>query len=285
MRRGLRVIVVGVLAACDGGLSAPAERQPLQPGTWHVHAAEGQALPALVGHAIVGGTLQQTFLDSATIAVSANGQWEQKAYARTWENLHVIEALTRVDHGSVAETDSGYVLVSAQYGPRHFIPLATSDSLKLLLRVDGIPGVAVSTLRRQPPAAGPVGTWRAASVNGSAVPGRLYLFDPTELYGQEVSVHFIVDSAKIALHPTGRYTHQIWVGHWVGEVGGPPLARTLGLFHGDHGAWTRTGAVLEFESQWLQNHRMTGSYGSDGVLRMEHGFSHGDETAPFAYAH
>jgi hypothetical protein len=192
--------------------------------------------------------------------------------------------LNRLDHGTVLATDSGHVLVSEQYGPRHYIPAASADSLRLLLRVDGIPGVAVSTLRRQPPPATPAGAWRAVGVNGSAVPGRLYLFDPTELNGQPVSVHFIVDSAKVSLHPTGRYTHQIWVGHWVGVVGGPPLVRTLGLMHGDHGQWMRSGDAIEFESHWLQNHRMSGAYGSDGQLRLEHGFSHGDEAAPFIYA-
>lgn len=128
------------------------------------------------------------------------------------------------------------------------------------------------------------GDWAVTHVRGAVVPAPLYVFDPTVLDGREVSVHFVVDSARIVIEAGGRYEHRVWVTQWLGEVGGPPLEPTLRFFHGDFGEWIRDGTALEFESHWLMNHRMTGSYASDGVLHMRHGFSHGDPQVQFRYA-
>jgi hypothetical protein len=128
------------------------------------------------------------------------------------------------------------------------------------------------------------GMWSVTHVGGAAMPNAvLYLFDPATLNGQEVSVHWVVDSSQIVFEAGGGYEHRTWVTEWVGDVGGPPLVPAGRLFHGDFGAWTRHGALLEFESGWLQNHRMTGAYADDGVLRMQHGFTHGDSAVAFRY--
>ena len=127
------------------------------------------------------------------------------------------------------------------------------------------------------------GAWGATHVRGRALPDVMYLFDPTTVDGQDVSAHFIVDSAKLTLDSIGGYQHRLWVTQWLGEPGGPPLYPTLRFFHGDFGEWSRAGTELSFESHWLQNHRMTGTFGTDGVLRMRHGFSHGDPRVEFLY--
>jgi hypothetical protein len=75
----------------------------------------------------------------------------------------------------------------------------------------------------------------------------------------------------------------VWASHWVGEPNGPPLKRTQRFVHGDHGVWTRRGEAIRFESEWLQNHRMTGTLGSV-TLEMRHGFTHGDPPVPVRYA-
>ena len=128
------------------------------------------------------------------------------------------------------------------------------------------------------------GSWSVTHVRGSAMPGAvLYVFDPATVNGREVSVHVLVDSSRLVIEAGGRYQHQTWATEWVGEVGGPPVTPSVRWFHGDFGQWTRTGSALEFESEWLQNHRMTGTYADDGILRMQHGFSHGDSAVAFQY--
>ena len=133
-----------------------------------------------------------------------------------------------------------------------------------------------------PPPPSAVAEWKATHVAGVAVPGLLYLFDPDSINGQPVSVHIILDSAKLVVRGDGRYEHRIWASHWVGEPGGPPLERTVRFFHGDHGSWGGTSDALEFESEWLQNHRMTGALTPD-ALEMSHGFSHGDPPVAVRY--
>lgn len=115
------------------------------------------------------------------------------------------------------------------------------------------------------------------------MPDAIYLFDPTEIDGRLVSIHIVIDSAKLTIMPTGRYAHSTWVGEWEGEVGGPPqLLKYRTALH-DHGSWQREGFDLTFDSAWLQNHRMHGTFGLDGVLRMLHGVTHEDRPAEFQY--
>jgi hypothetical protein len=125
--------------------------------------------------------------------------------------------------------------------------------------------------------------WRAVDVLGAPVPSAMYVFDPVFLDGEEMSVHFVVDSAHLTISPTGRYDHHVWVTEWRGAVGGPPATVFARWHHGDFGAWEQSGTALSFESEWLMNHRMTGSFGQDGVLHMEHGFTHGDPPVALRY--
>lgn len=139
-----------------------------------------------------------------------------------------------------------------------------------------------SPVQEGPPPVGIVAEWAATHVNGGAVPDVLYLFDPELLDGKLVSVHITLDSARLVIREDGRYEHRIWASHWVGEPGGPPLERTLRFVHGDHGFWTEVSDEFRFESDWLQNHRMTGALDASG-LAMRHGFTHGDPPVPVRY--
>lgn len=137
----------------------------------------------------------------------------------------------------------------------------------------------------QPPPEGVAAKWEATHVRGAALPDVLYRFDPDVVDGEIVSVHIILDSARLVIHDDGRYEHRIWASHWVGEPGGPPQERTLRFHHGDHGFWSDEDGALRFESNYLQNHRMTGALGASGALEMQHGFTHGDPPVSIRYGH
>lgn len=101
---------------------------------------------------------------------------------------------------------------------------------------------------------------------------------------REVSIHFVVDSARLRLDAASGYQHVIYYSEWEGEVGGPPQVRRFQFKHGDFGEWQRNANGLGFVSHWLQNHAMQGTLGADGVLRVWHGLGHGEQASEFRYA-
>lgn len=137
-----------------------------------------------------------------------------------------------------------------------------------------------------PPSPAPVlaGDWRAHTVHGLPVPDVIYRWDPVEMDGRVFSTHFVLDSVFISISADGTYQHALFATEWEGDVGGPPHTKKIVYRLYDHGEWEATDGVLAFESGYLQNHRMTGSFGADGVLRMRHGLSHGDEPVDVTYA-
>jgi hypothetical protein len=137
-----------------------------------------------------------------------------------------------------------------------------------------------------PPSPAPVltGAWRAHTVHGQPVPDVIYRWDPVEMGGRVFSTHFVIDSVFIVISPDGKYQHALFATEWEGEAGGLPHTKKVVYRLYDHGEWERADGVLTFESGYLQNHRMTGTFGADGVLRMRHGLSHGDEPVDFTYA-
>jgi hypothetical protein len=285
-RYGALVALMLLTAACDDDPAAPVGQPlpPLQTASWHVHRADGSALPALVAHRTVEHGLEQTFLDSAHFAVRADGRWEQALYVERLLGHVRLSSEVLHDVGSWAVTDSGYTFVSDVRGARYHFVAAPGDSVSFGLRAAELPGVVVATLRRPRPAAALPAAWHAASVDGRALPGVLYHFPSETLNGVPLSVHIIADSARMDILPNGMYSHRVWVSEWHGEPNGPPRERRLHYLHGDHGQWTRTGSELQFESFWLQNHRMNGTVGSDGTVRVQHGFTPGDAIVPFVYA-
>lgn len=273
------------LVACGDAPTDPnAPLPPLQAGIWHVQSANGAELPALAAHGTVEGRYAQTFLDSLQVSVAADGRWEQRAWLVEFVDGALTGRVTRQDAGAWVVTDTGYLFSSDLHGQRFVVRDPSQGTLALNLRAEGIPGVIVTTLRSTRPPASPTGTWEASAVRDRPLPDAIYVFDPTEVDGQPVSVHFIVDSARLAVLANGRYVHRTWASEWIGAVGGPPTTLRIRYGYYDHGDWTRAGAELQFESTWLQNHRMNGELGGPTLLRMQQGLTHGDPPVSFRYA-
>jgi hypothetical protein len=274
-------------AGCDGAdlPNVPAPIPPLDAATWHAHGAMGQPMPALVAHRAVEGRLERTFLDAAELEILAGGRWELRASLQIWREGRWAADQARLDHGTWEGAEEGYRFRSATGDGRFTIRDPAADSLVIHLAIPGVPGLTTTTLRRASAPPLPSGGWTAARVRDRPMPDVLHRFDPDTVEGgRVVSIHLVVDSAKLELAPTGSYVHAIFASEWEGAPGGPPERRRFRHRYGDHGSWRREGAAIRLESGWLQNHRMEGALGADGVLRVRHGLTHGDEPAEFGYA-
>jgi hypothetical protein len=84
----------------------------LRPGTWYLHQANAEALPALIAERTVGIAIEKTYLDSATITVATDGTWEQKVYL----SVLVTDVLDReelmFDRGAWEKLTFGYGFTS-----------------------------------------------------------------------------------------------------------------------------------------------------------------------------
>lgn len=75
-----------VVAVACGDVTAPGvpvlEPKELTSGTWYMHSADGEDLPAKISERNVGVALEETFVDSARLVVSVNGVWRQSYWIR-----------------------------------------------------------------------------------------------------------------------------------------------------------------------------------------------------------
>jgi hypothetical protein len=285
--RVLRVLVLAMLnvagSACGDSPAGPQDDSPFRHVEWHLQRVGGLPLPALVAEEFVDGLPTRTYADSGVIEIRPDGSWQERVYHRTWRTREVVHAASTVDEGTWWATADGYRFRSTVTGDSTLAVSIAADSI-VLRRPLGSDGAVSFTASFRPsrPAPGLVAVWRATHVKGNALPAASYVFDPAPVDGGWASSHFIVDSARISIQPTGEYVHRIHASEWVGPVGGGPTQLRARYRLDDHGQWQRTGSSLSLESGYLQNHRMTGSF-TDGVLRLDHGLTHGDEAVEFRY--
>ena len=97
----------------------PSPLPPLTAATWQVHAANGNALPALVHQRLVNGALLQTFLDSAQVIVANSGRWEQRTWLRRYRD--------GLFDTTIAEQDGGTWTIGADAVSYTHLTLPTSD--------------------------------------------------------------------------------------------------------------------------------------------------------------
>ena len=279
-------VALGLLLACSADRTAapePSTLPPLATATWRVHLADGQALPALVSHELTNGALLQIFLDSAHVIVDSTGRWEQRVWLQRYRDGEFDGLVAEQDAGAWTVDGDAYRFTSDVNGARFTFGAIETDSLRVSMRANAVNGIMLATLRRSAAPVAPVGSWRANAVANAPMPAAIYVFDPAVLDGDTVSVHFIVDSAWITLHPTGRYVHAIRYSEWMGPKGGAPTHRRFVWQWNDFGTWTREGLQVSFESAYYENHRMAGEFAPIGPLRLQHGLSHGDPPVALRY--
>lgn len=284
--RRLCILALLVLApACRDAVVAPVAPPPLDPGVWHLTLSDGQAPPALVGHRLVQGDLEQVFADSAQLTIDGDGGWSITSWLQTYRNGQPYLKTVQAEYGSWAWQDTAYVFTSDDARSRGWMRDPSAAAQTFWLRYVSVDGIAISTFRREPPAPSIFGSWHASAVSGDPLPRVVRVEDPYEEQGVLKSIHIIVDSARIGLHPTGQYTHRVWFSEWEGPPGGAPTTKRFDWFHGDFGFFVRQGTAIATESNWLQNHRMTGSLAApEQPMQLLHGLGHGDTPFPFQYA-
>lgn len=77
--------LVSTLAACaDGpGTITPPVGLPISSGTWYMHEANAEALPARISDRFIGVVYEEIFVDSARFEIdAAAGTWEQRFWTR-----------------------------------------------------------------------------------------------------------------------------------------------------------------------------------------------------------
>jgi hypothetical protein len=107
----LAVLAAGLLGCEDAGTTvilAPT----LTPGRWYLHSANGEGIPSLIGDRVIGLTQEETFIDSATIDVTAAGVYEQRIHLRILHAGVEDRQETFYDAGTWTREAVGFAFVS-----------------------------------------------------------------------------------------------------------------------------------------------------------------------------
>jgi hypothetical protein len=260
-----------VAAACGSDApTAPPGQLPLpvlRPGVWHLHRADGQAVPAYVAHRMLpGNVLEQTYVDSAKLEIRPDFGWRLETFLRHYENREFVRSEARFDAGRWAATDSGFLFTSTMRQDAFVVRAPGADSLlttqALVVRPEA--GLVQATYRIERPAPSLVARWRALSVNDRMVPAVVATTPLDEFQGRPVSSHVVVDSIAIELEPTSRYRMVEFLSWWIGEPNGTPTQRIQSLRHTDRGEWQASGGAVQFTSTLYANRGWVGQRGATG---------------------
>lgn len=286
LRVGAALVAVLALSGCSDAPSdpAPITAPPLAASTWYVHAIGTTAVPAMVSRVSAGDHLEETVVDSATFRIIAGGRYEFQSWITVYRGWNIHVTTTWREQGSWRLTDTGYEFRSDGGDPRGIIVDVDKPERVLQLRVVTDLAVREVTLRPTLPPKTAAGAWRASAVGANPVPSTVYVFTGVIEDGREISSHFVLDSARLQLLPSGRYLHRVWYTEWEGDVGGPPRSVRVRFYHSDFGAWSHTEGAVRLESGWIQNYRLSGTLDSPAdAVRLAHGLTPGDEVVAISY--
>lgn len=103
------------LAACgESGTTnpPPGGGAPLVPATWHMHTADGEALPAVISERIVGVAQERTMLDSSILVINDDFTYEQRYWIRVLVTGNLDRSEMVFDEGTYAPEGLGYRVIS-----------------------------------------------------------------------------------------------------------------------------------------------------------------------------
>ena len=83
-RHAVLLLAIVACISCDASTTTvdPTPPGTLDYGTWYLHAANGDSLPALISDRIAGVAQERTYLDSARLDVDVDGGWVQRYWIR-----------------------------------------------------------------------------------------------------------------------------------------------------------------------------------------------------------
>jgi hypothetical protein len=114
----LRLLVAAallVLAGCDEEASTepPTLGGPLIPGTWYMHAADGDTLPAEISVRPTGVAQEKTIIDSSQLVIRSDLTYSQRYWARVLLNEVLDRREVIIDEGTFATEHTGFRLSSS----------------------------------------------------------------------------------------------------------------------------------------------------------------------------
>lgn len=128
----LAFLLPAAIAACgDSGAvtTPPVTGGPLIPGTWYMHFANGDTLPAKISERVVGVALESTMLDSAQLVINSDLTYSQ----RYWMRVLVTGTLDRsdvvIDNGTFGAEALGFRLTSSLRARAFFMEVPSLGSL------------------------------------------------------------------------------------------------------------------------------------------------------------
>ncbi len=118
--------IAAVVAACGDESTTPVGPIPLARTTWYMHQADSSALPVRIHQRNVGVLLEETWVDSSRLTLTALDTYEQSYWLRVNLNGALDRYEVVVDRGTFVQSGGGYAFTS-QLRDREFL-LATPGS-------------------------------------------------------------------------------------------------------------------------------------------------------------
>ena len=102
-----------LLAGCGGEqVLLPTAPTPIVGPTWYLHTANDTTLPTRIASRVIGVVVEETYLDSAQIALDSAGTYEERYWIRVYLAGGLDRADAVVDRGTWTESLGTYRLTS-----------------------------------------------------------------------------------------------------------------------------------------------------------------------------
>lgn len=296
LRRMIPLFVLGTaLAACtETSPVGPSPTPPppaLQVGTFDLTRAEGQALPAYIAHRTVSGQLEQVYVDSARLIVTADGRFQQSIWTRTLRDGALSHRDNWIDAGAWRLAGQSYVFTSNGGSRQLTVRTATQAVLNVTETMVGWPqaGVVIGLYARrttppveEPPQPQPVTETRFRATDAGGKPLSAIVISEKDTPHKDAETYSQLDSAWVVLRSNGTYERRAFYSTWYSPnyVLGLGYIRLAFVRDYDRGTYVRaSNGTLTLTSDYYQNRTATGMHLGDRI-RLTQDMSAGDPVRP-----